>query len=138
MFRPLLAHPQEAPQSATWYFACALCQLAAPRFKFHSTCFELYLLTLRRSSTSGTWYNACVAAPSLKFHSTCFEHHLLILRRCYKSATWYFACALCQLAAPGLNFHSPCFEHYLLILRRFNTSSTLYIASCYVSLLHQD
>jgi hypothetical protein len=29
MFRALLAHPQEALQSGTWYIACVLCQLAA-------------------------------------------------------------------------------------------------------------
>jgi hypothetical protein len=31
MFRPLLAHPQEALHSGTWYIACVLCQLAATR-----------------------------------------------------------------------------------------------------------
>jgi hypothetical protein len=30
MFRELLAHPQEALHSDTWYIACVLCQLAAP------------------------------------------------------------------------------------------------------------
>jgi phenylpropionate dioxygenase-like ring-hydroxylating dioxygenase large terminal subunit len=29
MFQALLAHPQEALQSTTWYIACVLCQLAA-------------------------------------------------------------------------------------------------------------
>jgi hypothetical protein len=37
-----------------------------------STCFELYLLILRRHYTSCSWYIACVlchlAAPGLKFH----------------------------------------------------------------------
>jgi hypothetical protein len=37
-----------------------------------STCFEHYLLILRKSCTSGTWYTACVlcrlAAPGLTFH----------------------------------------------------------------------
>jgi hypothetical protein len=31
MFRTLLAHPQEALTSGTWYIACVLCQLAATR-----------------------------------------------------------------------------------------------------------
>jgi hypothetical protein len=30
MFRALLAPPQEALHSVTWYIACVLCQLAAP------------------------------------------------------------------------------------------------------------
>jgi hypothetical protein len=30
MFRALLAHPQEALHSGTWYMACVLCQLTAP------------------------------------------------------------------------------------------------------------
>jgi hypothetical protein len=35
MFRALLAHPQEALKSDTFYIACVLCQLAAPGLKFH-------------------------------------------------------------------------------------------------------
>jgi hypothetical protein len=35
MFRALLAHPQEALHSGTWYIACVLYQLAAPGLKFH-------------------------------------------------------------------------------------------------------
>jgi hypothetical protein len=36
MFRALLAHPQEAQKSGTWYTACVLCQLAAPGSKWNT------------------------------------------------------------------------------------------------------
>jgi hypothetical protein len=35
MFRALLAHPQEALHSGTWYIACVLCQLAAPGLEWY-------------------------------------------------------------------------------------------------------
>jgi hypothetical protein len=34
-FRSLRAHPQEVLHRVTWYFACVLCQLAAPGLEFH-------------------------------------------------------------------------------------------------------
>jgi hypothetical protein len=113
--------------SGTCYIACVLCQLAAPGLEWNSSggvtqaalvilrvCYvswlhqdwsgtlKHYLLILRRRSTTGTWYSACVlcqlAAPGLEFHSnpgaasTCFEHYLLILRKRCTSGTCYIVC----------------------------------------------
>jgi hypothetical protein len=36
MFRALLADPQEALHSGTWFIACELCQLAAPGLEWNA------------------------------------------------------------------------------------------------------
>jgi hypothetical protein len=97
MFRALLAHPQEALHKRHLVYWVRIMSVGCGTMKptwctFHSiywesrvsTCFEHYLLILRRRSTSGTWYVASVlAAPGLKCST------ILLFTQIYWHRTFY-------------------------------------------------
>jgi hypothetical protein len=86
MFRALLADPQEVLHKRQLVYCARVMSVGCTRIGVEelraSTCFEHYLLILRRCYTNGSWYIACVLSfgctrigvEELRA-STCFEHY---------------------------------------------------------------
>jgi hypothetical protein len=74
MFRALLAHPQEALNKRHLVYCVRVMSVGCTRIGVACTCFEHYVLILRRRRTNGTWCIACMlcqlAAPGLEWNST--------------------------------------------------------------------